>query len=38
MYGRVLTERLMDITEGKVSEEQGRFRKRKGYIDHIFAN
>ncbi len=27
VYGRILTERLMEVTEGKVSEEQGGFRK-----------
>ncbi len=35
VYGRILTERLMEVTEGKVSEEQGGF--RKGCIDQIFA-
>ncbi len=30
-----MTERLMEVTEGKVSEEQGGF--RKGCIDQIFA-
>ncbi len=32
-----MTERLMEVTEGKVSEEQGRFRKGRGCIDQIFA-
>ncbi len=27
VYGRILTERLMEVTEGKVSEDQGSFRK-----------
>ncbi len=27
----------MEVTEGKVSEEQGGFRKRRGCIDQIFA-
>ncbi len=27
VYGRILTERLMEVTEWKVSEEQGGFRK-----------
>ena len=27
VYGRFLMERLMEVTEGKVSEEQGGFRK-----------
>ena len=26
----------MEITEGKVSEEQGGFRKEKGCVDQIF--
>ncbi len=33
MYGRILTERLMEVTEGKVSEEQGGFKKGRGCID-----
>ncbi len=37
VYGRILTERLMEVTEGKVSEEQGGFRKGRGCIDQIFA-
>ncbi len=37
VYGRILTERLMEVTEGKVSEEQGGFRKGRGCVDQIFA-
>ena len=37
VYGRVLTERLMHVTEGKVSEEQGGFRTGKDCVDQIFA-
>ncbi len=37
MYGRIFTERLMEVTEGKVSEEQGGFRKGRGCVDQIFA-
>ncbi len=37
VYGRILTERLMEVTEGKVSEEQGAVRKGRGCIDQIFA-
>ncbi len=37
VYGRILIERLMEVTEGKVSEEQGGFRKGKGCVDQIFA-
>ncbi len=36
VYGRVLRERLMEITEGTVSEEQGGFRKGKGCVDQTF--
>ncbi len=36
VYGRILTER-QKVTEGKVSEEQGGFRKGRGCIDQIFA-
>ncbi len=35
VYGRILTERLMEATEGKVSEDQGGF--RKGCVDQISA-
>ncbi len=37
VYGRILTERLMEVTEGKVSKEQRGFRKGKGCVDQIFA-
>ncbi len=37
VYGRILTERLMEVTEGKVSEEQRGFRKGRGCVDQIFA-
>ncbi len=37
VYGRILTERLTEVTEGKVSEEQGGFRKRRGCVDQISA-
>ncbi len=37
VYGRILTERLMEVTEGKVSEEQGGVRKGRGCVDQIFA-
>ncbi len=33
VYGRILTERLTEVTEGKVSEEQGGFRKGSGCVD-----
>ncbi len=35
--GRILTERLMEVTEGTVSKEQGGFRKGRGCVDQIFA-
>lgn len=37
IYGRLLTERLMKLTEGKVSEEQGGFRKEKDSMDQTFG-
>ncbi len=37
VYGRILTERLMKVTEGKVSEEQGSFKKGRGVVDQIFT-
>ncbi len=37
LYGRILTERLMEVTKGKVSEDQGGFRKGRGCVDQIFA-
>ncbi len=37
VYGRILTARLMEVTQRKESEEQGGFRKGKGCVDQIFA-
>lgn len=37
MYERALTEKLMEITEGKVSKDQGRFRNGKGCVDQMFV-
>ncbi len=37
VYERILTERLMEVTAGKVSEEQEGFRKRRGCVDQIFT-
>ncbi len=37
IYGRILTERLMQVTEKKVSDEQGGFSKGKSCVDQIFA-
>lgn len=33
----ILTDRLMEVTESEVREEQGGFRKGKNCIDQIFA-
>ncbi len=33
VYGSILTERLMEVTEEKVSEEQGGFRKARRCVD-----
>ena len=35
VYGRVLTERLMGVTEGKVSEGQETFSKEKSCVDQM---
>ncbi len=37
VYGMILTERLMEVTEGEVSEERGGFRKGRGCVYQIFA-
>ncbi len=37
VYERILTEKQMEVTEWKVSEEQGGFRKGRGCVDMIFA-
>ncbi len=37
IYGTLLTERLMQVTEKKVSDEQGGFRKGKSCVDQIFV-
>ncbi len=37
VYGRILTERLMEVTERKVSEDQGGFREGRGCVDQIFT-
>ncbi len=37
IYGKVLTERLMSVTEKKVSDEQGNFRKGKSCMNQIFV-
>ena len=37
VYGRVLIVRVMEITDSKISQEQGGFRKGRGCIDQIFT-
>ena len=37
VYGRVLMEKLMEVTEGNVGKEQEGFMKRKTCVDQIFA-
>ncbi len=36
LYGKVITERVQQATEEKISEEQG-FRKGRGCVDQIFS-
>ena len=36
VYGKILIGRVQEITNGKVSEEQGGFRTGKGCVDQIF--
>ncbi len=35
--GRILTEKLMEVTERRVTEQQGGFRKGRECVDQIFA-
>ena len=37
IYGRILTERLMKVTEKKVSDKQEGFRRGKRCVDQIFV-
>jgi hypothetical protein len=37
VYGGVLIERVSEITEFQIRDEQGRFRKRRGCVDQLFA-
>ena len=37
VYGRIVIERVMEITEGRISEEQGGFRRGRGCVDQIFT-
>ena len=36
-YGKVIVERIQRLTEQKISEEQGGFRKGRGCVDQIFS-
>ncbi len=38
VYGKILIEKLVEVTEGKVSEEQEGFRKGRGCVDQIICN
>ncbi len=38
LYGRILTEQLMEIIEGKVSKEQGGFREGRGCVRSDICN
>ncbi len=37
VYGKVIIKRVQRLTEEKISEEQGGFRKRRGCVDQIFS-
>ncbi len=37
IYGRILNERMMKITDTSVGDEQGGFLKGRGCVDQIFA-
>ncbi len=37
VYGRILNERMMKITDMNVGDEQGGFRKGRGCVDQIFV-
>ncbi len=37
VYGKVITERVQRLTEEKISEEQGGFRKGRECVDQIFS-
>ncbi len=38
IYGRILNERMMKITDKSVGDEQGGFLKGRGCIDQIFCS
>ncbi len=37
VFGKVIIERVQQLTEEKISEEQGDFRKGRGCVDQIFS-
>ncbi len=37
VYEKVIIERVQRLTEEKISEEQGDFRRGRGCVDHIFS-
>ncbi len=37
VYGKVIRERVQRLTEEKIGEEQGGFRKGRGCVDQIFC-
>ncbi len=37
IYGKIITERVQRLTEEKISEEQGGFRKGRGCVDQILS-
>ncbi len=37
VYNRILTDRVMEITKEKVSEEQGCFKRGRGCVDQIYS-
>ncbi len=37
VYGRILNERMMKITDKSVGDEHGGFQKGRGCVDQIFA-
>ncbi len=37
VYGKVIIERMQQLTEEKISEEQGGFRKGRGYVVQIIS-
>ncbi len=37
VYGKVIIDRMQRLTEEKISEEQGDFRKGRGCVDQIFS-